>query len=492
MLAAFVFLITLQAFSQPSVNFKWSEYSKVKKYSQNIFLAKINSGYVSLIKNGTNFVIVKYDTTLKIVKTNDFKLSKNREIIIGIWLWNEKIYFLTKYEMKNQRVAIKKRVFGSEDLKILNSEFLLILNKNRFSRNLNFRLIEDDSTIEIYNQKVYESSDDNFTLNCSTYTKELELIDKAVIEIPVKYTLCEVLKVEKADSNNYFLCTKQFYVRPLEKRGMSPNYYFGFYKVNPTTETLDKYYVKRENLYLDPGRASYSKSKSKVSATGFFSETFQGGKQGFWYMKYDFSKFKKEIDTIMYFDKKTKDLPTNGFHKSVFKKYNFESFFLDYLVKENNSKSILVSEQFMLIPASFGSAYTYNRFYGDILILFIDKNLNIYNSHRIVKSQQTFNNTGEFSSYYLNRIDSVLYFYYNDNINSILKKSPHQLVWHKHSCLTMVKTSETKTESFILADYAATGGIIQVRDMIELGNNQYLVYARKKNKTKIGIMRVEE
>ncbi|NUM32054.1 MAG: hypothetical protein HUU47_06990 [Bacteroidetes bacterium] len=491
-LILFTFLINigcLHVFSQPAVKFEWSEYSRVKKYSQNIFLSKTNSDYVSIIKNGSKYTIIKYDSSLKITKEHNFNLSKNRERIIGIWIWNYKIYFLTQYELKNQKVAVKSRVFEINDLRIFKSDFLMILDKNRFSRNIAYRLLEGDSTIEIYHTKVYESNDENFSLIYTTFSKDLKLLDKAVFEIPVKYTLCEVLKAEKHD-NNIFLFTKQYNVRPIERRGLSSNYYFGFYVANPSNETLEKYLLKYENLYLDGGRAKYKNGKNE--AAGFFSDTYKGGKVGFWYLNYDFTNFKKIKDTLVYFDKKTKELPSNGFHKSVFKQYNFESFIVDYLVKANNEKNILIAEQFMLIPASFGSAYTYNRFYGDILILYFDKNLNIYNSQRIVKLQQTFNNTGEFSSYYIERYDSILYFFYNDNINSIFKKTPHQLVWHKHSCLALVKASESKNESFILADYAAIGGIIQVRDIVEIGQNQYLVYARMKNKTKIGIMKLIE
>ena len=68
---------------------------------------------------------------------------------------------------------------------------------------------------------------------------------------------------------------------------------------------------------------------------------------------------------------------------------------------------MLVLEQFFLIPASFGSSYTYNRFYGDILIVYLKNNGQIKHAQRLVKAQQTFNNFGEFSSYYLERKDSV-------------------------------------------------------------------------------------
>lgn len=482
--------VSFIVFSQPSVQFKWSNYKKVHKYSHNIFLSQFQSNFISVLKNGKYFEVIKYDSTLKIICETKFKIDKNYEKIIGIWQHQCVIYIATTHDLKNQQLALRIRIINTDSLQNKISSYnLIVLNENRFSRNLFFKISENDSSIDIYHPNTHKDENENQTLTFYSYSRNLKLDNKALVEIPYKYSLCQVLKVEKTDSTNFIVYTKQFYIRAIEKRGMSPNYFFGFYKINPTTDSIAKVYLKNNNIYLDAGRLRHNANSTEAS--GFFSNIYQGGKQGIWYLKYDY-KENIVIDTILKFNQKIKDLSSNNFQKSVFKKTIFESFYTDYLIKEKNSKRVIVAEQFLLIPASFGSSYTYNRFYGDILILYLDKNLNIYNGRRINKAQNTFNNIGEFSSYYLERNDSTLYFFYNDNLSSITKSKAQQLIWHKSSCLVLFKSNEFSEEKKILADYEGIGGIIQVRDMFEIGKNKFLVYARKKKKAKLGIMTFTE
>jgi hypothetical protein len=277
-------------------------------------------------------------------------------------------------------------------------------------------------------------------------------------------------------------------VRPLEKRGFSPNYSFGFYLSNPDSNSLQTYHYSSNTYYLDKSRTKIN--NDILEATGLFASKLDGPKVGIWIMKYDFKQKIKYLDTIEYFNKATKSLPTNGFYTSIMRNSRMENFYLDYFIKLNEDERVIVTEQFFLLPASIGSSYNYNRFYGDILVLFMNKHGEINYTNRIIKAQQTYNNFGEFSSYFIERKDSILQFYYNDHFkNSEIYNYKH-LVWHKHSHLALTEVSKHGKIKFSLANFKDIDGIIQVSDMLRISPNTYLVYAFKNKRSKLGKMTI--
>ena len=85
-------------------------------------------------------------------------------------------------------------------------------------------------------------------------------------------------------------------------------------------------------------------------------------------------------------------------------------------------------------------------------------------------------------------VDGNYKIFYNDHYLNHQKNGTPHLVWHRHSRLTLATLNNNKLNYSYLADYRNINGIIQVRDMVKLNANQYLVFAKKHNKGKIGIM----
>ncbi len=484
-------------FSQQKISFKWSAFQKVRKYSQAVFLFQYHTGYGVIVKsspkfhgNLSNFLINFYDTNFIIKEQRSLIFNKNKEKVLDIWYYKNRIFFITQADLPNQRVAARLRIIRTDTLSaLIIQNDLLILNKTHFSRDLAFHLSRKDSSLGLWHVNPAESEEARQSITSYTYNNEMKLLDKAIIDLPEKAELCKVLRVDDIDNGEFLIYTKEYAIRPLEKRGFSPNYKFVFYISNPSKETLKYFDFKTEKAYLERGRLKWK--DGILEAAGLFMAKTDGPKIGIWFVKYNFNTQAMLLDTIQHFDKKVTTLPNNGFQSSLIRNSKLESFYLDYFIKLNSKDRIIVTEQFFLLPASIGSSYTYNRFYGDILLLYINENGRVYNAQRIIKAQQTFNNFGEFSSYYLERKDSVFQFFYNDNAKNTGTNKYKQLVWHRHSSLTLNEVTEHSITKYSLADYKQIGGIIQVRDMEKLAPNKYLVYANKYKKGKLGVMRLE-
>ena len=417
-------------------------------------------------------------------------IQKYKERVLDIWYYKGQLFFLTQATLTNQRVAARIRILAVEgDNSVIITEDIIVLNKNRFSRDLSFNLSRKDSSLSIWHTNPAENHDAKQSISSHIFNNEMKLIDKAIIDLPEKAELCDVLRVDDLDSDEFLIYTKEYAIRRIEKRGLSPNYKFTFYLSNPSKGTLANFTFKDEDAYLDRGRLKWN--KGILEAAGLFSVKFEGPKTGIWFLRYDFNTKILISDTVQYFDKNIKSLPTNGFQASFIRNSKLESFYLDYFIKLNPNERIVVAEQFFLLPASIGSSYTYNRFYGDILVLYMDEKGQIHNAQRLIKAQQTFNNFGEFSSYYLERKDSVLKFIYNDNSRNTGKYRFKHLVWHRHSTISVAEVTKDSVYKYSISNYQLADGILQIRDMERIGTDTYLVYANKKKKGKLGIMRIE-
>lgn len=479
--------------AQKSVSFQWSNFIRVPKYAQAYLTFKKHNGYGVVIKLNQNLRVNLFDSQLKFIGSKSVDMIKTKENLLDIHYFNNTVYVLTQLDITNQRQVLRVRTINTDSLQVPTRYLDLInLRDNRFNRDIDFHVIPNDMGINVWHIVPPEFDNSYQSIEYSAYDFEFKKLDRAVIDIPVKNDLCEILKIELTEKKQFLIYTKEYLVRHIDKRGFSPNYKFVFYLADPGNNKLRKCEFNNKNVYPERGRMKLT--EDLFEATGLFSEKTEGLKPGYWYLKYNFKTANYLTDTLFYFDKTVKELPNNGFKYSISRRSALETMFLDYFIRDKQNKKIIVAEQYYLMPATFGSTYTYNRFYGDILVLFLDSNAFVYNAKRLVKAQQTFNNFGEYSSYYLERKDSVLRFYYNDHTanRKKTKTKVHHLVWHKHSnlCVSTVTVNQLKTYS--LANYKQSDGILQVRDMLEISKNNYLVYARKGKKAKLGIMELTE
>ena len=492
----FIFFILLSPKvlkGQKSVAFQWSDFYRVPKYAQAYLTFQHATGYGVVIKLNQNLRINLFDTQLQWIGSRSIDLLKTKESLIDIHYHHNAIYVLTSVDITNQRQVLRAHKIKTDSLLVPDQYTDLIhLKENRFNRDIDFHVLPVSSGINVWHIVPPEFDDAFQAIEYSSFNFEFKRIDHAIIDIPVKNDLCDVLKIELTDQKQFLIATKQYAVRPIEKRGFLPNYKYVFYIADPGNQKLRQCEFSNKNIYPDRGRMKWT--DGVFEATGLFSEKSDGLKPGYWYIKYDFNTSSSKIDTIHYFSKYVKELPNNGFKYSISRRSSLETMFLDYFIKDRQNQRIMVAEQYYLMPATFGSTYTYNRFYGDILILFLDSNSAVFNAKRLIKAQQTFNNFGEYSSYYLERKDGLLRFFYNDHTaNRKQKKDKIQhLVWHKHAnlCVSIVSSDIQKT--YYLANFKQSDGIIQVRDMLEISKNKYVVYARKGKKSKLGIMELTE
>jgi len=481
--------------AQSTVNFRWSNFQKAHKYANAIYLFKTLHGYGEVItfnrSNRSFYKVSVYDSSLRILLTKTFYVLKNKEKLLDINYFNNKLYFFTEVDLINQRKALRYRMLSTNNLSgaVLKHD-LLVQNETRFNRNLNYKLQTSDSFMSVWFEVPAPSESAKKQIRYCRFNGLMKQMDDALIDLPISNELCEILRFEAIKGGEFLIYAKEYAVRRIEQRAFAPNYKFVFFHINSDLSKINACYLKDEQNFLEKGRLKMT--NSILEATGFFAEKTNHAKQGIWYIKYDFKANQKLIDTLMYFDNKVKSLPDNGFQASITRRSNLELFYLDYFIKVNTSERILVAEQFMIIPASFGSNYTYNRFYGDILLLYLDENSYLVNAQRLLKSQETYNNFGEFSSYYLARQDTALHFYYNEYFQNKIKRKLKPLIWHKQSSLVVYKVTARQKEKVELANYKQVDGIIQVRDMIPLGTNSYLVYAFKKKRGKLGILTLNQ
>ncbi len=490
-------LYGLETLAQPTARFTWSAYQKTDKYSQAVYIFKYEQGYGAVVKTDVrfrhkyaDFEASVYDKDLQKVKSRSWRMNKNLETILNIWQNGEMIYCLTQVDLPNQRVALRLRSIPFLDASLpMDQKEIVVLNLSHYRQKMTFYAYKKDSSVRIWYTNAIEERNAKQVVTHLKFSLDMNLRDKALLELGANAELCKVYKVDEVEGDQFMVYAKEYKVRAEEQRGFSPNYTFTFYLVDPNRQSFKSLSLDNRETYLERGRFRYE--KGVLEATGFFTEKIYAYKSGIWWFKYDFKTDSLHSDTAIYFGQDVKNLPNNGFRMSIFRSSLMELFYLDYFVKLNNNRRMLVAEQYTILPASVGSAYTYNRFYGDILLISTESDGSIYEAKRLIKAQETFNNFGEFSSYAVTRHDTAFYFYFNDHIKNKNQEFEKHLVWSKRSKLEMLKVNPSNTESFTLGTYADLGGIIQVRDMLDLGNETFLVYARKKKKSKLGVMHVE-
>lgn len=477
--------------AQSKASFHWGNFKKINKYSHALLLFEQSSGYGSVVKYSkgekTGIILNVYDSNLKFTASKSLVFANNKEKLMHVRFYNQRVYILTHANLPNMQFALRIREINIDSLdKPLNFNSPILFTETRFSRGVQFHIDFNDTLLGIWCVNPVDVENVPKSVTYITFNPRMQQINKAIIELPISDHLCEILKIEEIDQSNFIVSTKEYAIRPIEKRGFSPNYWFNFYLVKPNSNSIKSIIFNNKKLFPSKGKIRYQ--NGLLEATGFFASQPNETKQGIWYLKYDFKTSIILIDTLYYFDKKTKSLPNNGFNSRILKSSKLESLFIDYFISLEDDVEILVAEQFFLIPASLGSSYTYNRLYGDILILYITKNGEIDHAQRLIKTQNTYNNFGEFSSYYLERKDSVLHLMFNEHYKNENSEKQKHLVHHKHSNLIMTRVTKTSVHRLTLTTYKGADGIIQARDLTKIANDKYLVYARKKKQAKFGIM----
>ena len=112
--------------------------------------------------------------------------------------------FEIKYNNKNHLVLVihnaQERIL-IEETSI--SKDILILEKNHFERNPSFHISRNDSSIGIWYTIPAEKEDANQSITSITYSINMKLVDKAVIDLPKRAELCKVYRVDKLDSGKF-------------------------------------------------------------------------------------------------------------------------------------------------------------------------------------------------------------------------------------------------------------------------------------------------
>ncbi len=490
-----LFLMNMASvFAQTQASFKWSAYQSVGKYSQAVFLFNDSNTKGMLVKYNSKlsnrvskYSLFVYDSLLQFKFKTNFTLLRFKESILDIWYFRNDIYLLTQASLPNQRVALRLRQLKTDSMQQeVNFTDLVVLNKDHYSSLTAFYSSRNDTGLIVWYGNSQTRRHENKNLSILTYDYGMNLKDKSLVDLPVQSELCKIVKIEPLADAKFLIYTKQYFVRAIEKRGFSPNFNYVFYLANPSIEAMSAVVLPHKNTFMD--RFRLKMKNGILEATGFYAHQFEGPKIGFRVFRYDFNLASTRLDTMHAFDKNISSLKTNRVKSSFFRKSKLESFYLDYFIKINDTDRLVVAEQFMVLPASIGSSYTYNRFYGDILLLYFNTKGEILSAKRLLKAQETYNNFGEFSSYYIERDDLNFSFFYNSKSNRDSNTRTKPLIWHKQSSLIVSKVNAGSIQMHCAATYASVDGIIQVRDMLKLSKQNYLVYAYKHKKGKLGLM----
>jgi hypothetical protein len=474
-------------FSQSTSNFKWSSLQKMHKYASSFLQFSYKDGYGCVVKYNQNIKVLLFNKKLDYTGSTRINLLKNKEKLIDMWFDGNTVYILSHLDQSEQKVSAR-----IHHIEIDSGTFktgitdLIQVQTNRFSRDVEFHLRKADTTMMIWYCQPAINDNSNQSIMALTYKYNLEMKDQALIELNTNYQLCQVLKLEPIDSGRFIVATKEFRIRPIDVRGFETNFKYVYYRVDPSLQETK--FCKFENRDLIPDKGRFKYKNGKFEAAGLFADKSDGPKLGYWLLRYDFQNKQQLVDTFIYFNSLVKNLPNNGYVYTITKRSPLELLFLDYYIKLDSVNRLLVLEQYAVLPAPVGSSVTYNRLYGDLVFLHLNVDGEIYQASRLTKLQETYNNYGEFSSYYMELVDGNYKIFYNDHYLNHQKNGTPHLVWHRHSRLTLATLNNNKLNYSYLADYRNINGIIQVRDMVKLNANQYLVFAKKHNKGKIGIM----
>ena len=82
---------------------------------------------------------------------------------------------------------------------------IIVINKNHFTKELTFHLSRKDSSLSIWHTNPPESYDSKQSVISLSYTNQMILLDKAIIDLPEKAELCEVYRVDEIDSGKFLI-----------------------------------------------------------------------------------------------------------------------------------------------------------------------------------------------------------------------------------------------------------------------------------------------
>ncbi|MCB9251258.1 MAG: hypothetical protein H6605_02225 [Flavobacteriales bacterium] len=438
---------------------------------------------------GSGLKTVLYDTNFQNSTFSIYKFKKKTHTLLDIKAYKSHVFFFFQKKLDLNTKTLKIVRINTDSLNKKPDEFdILTLAENRFARDLDFRLKLKKDRFEVWYSDAPGSEDKPCFLIHSVFDYSLKRLVKNEVQLPVEHRLASILNCTFPADSFLFINTKEYEIRKIEKRGFNSNYKFVFYRYHTYSDSLDKVIPEIRQVYADKGRMAIQ--DQLLCASGYFSSKFEGPKDGFWFLKYDFKNQILIIDTAYFFDKRIRSLPENGYNYSLLKRSPFEGMYMDYLLEHSNGNFVSVSEQYFLIPASFGSTHTFNRFYGDLLIVYTDKNGLLKKAYRIPKAQETYNNFGEFSSYYIAKNDSALTFIFNTHKKNKEHWKHKHLVRHKQSFLIYLRMDPKNLERRPLSGYDEMEGILQIRDAEEISPNRLLVYARKGRKARLGVLKL--
>jgi hypothetical protein len=463
-------LCTSFCIAQSTTTLKITESQEFKdeSYSESVLaIHTTEKSKTCLIRSGRKkFLIDVFDNNLTKIASKTIESSK-KESFNGYVSYNDEIKFITVLAPSKRERIIYCNTFNVETNQFDKKElFKVNVEKGGLFTGKNKR---QTNVVISPNGQYIAIATDNEKKNLNSYkvhvfeSETLKLVfEKSYQEHEENYFQMNDVFVD--DKASVFTLGKLFNDGKSQKKNGDANYTFLLYKI-----TNDK--IQNANIELANGNHISSlvinSYKNKINLIGFYSEKYAGNIKGG-------CNFEIDATNLTVLGKKNTELPKNVYddlygdakaERMNDKKRELSSFYVDYVIRDNEGNAFLLAEEFYTtqtyVPSGMnGAGYWVTTFhYDDILILKFDKDGNVNWGRSVFKRAVT------------------------PSYNAFLKNNELHILLNSGKNLTEKSDGRTKVsrgwfESTALYDfkYSANGEVQYNKIQDNKGNNFYTPY----------------
>lgn len=382
-------------------------------------------------RNAPVFTVDYFSNNLKKIETKkiDFSdMTEKRDFESLFQMKNNRFYLFTSYLNSARENVLEARLMKPRTLALSsNQKELHRLSYKGYSKNnsgsYGFKMSRDSSRLLVYYNLPYEKKASE-KFGFKVYDQFLKPVWDKEITLPYTDELFNLVQIRLDDKGDLYVIGKVFRDRLKDRAQGRPNYDYVVIAYRNNGKEKEEYEIKLADKFVTDVQITVDESGNIICA-GFYSELGFGGIKGTFYATVDAETKTMTKGSFKEFDV---GFIVEGERNSASKqkqvargKETLTNYFLDELIRKESGGAILIAEQFYerIINSTntngnFTRSYT-KYFFNDLIIVSIDAKGEIEWAKKIDKNQETINDNGFYSSYYVGIKDDQLYVLFNDH-----------------------------------------------------------------------------
>lgn len=393
-----------------------------------------NNSLGSIFGGGRNapvFTVDYFSNNLKKINTKkiDFAdMSEKRTFESLFQMKDNRFYLFSSYLNSERENVLEARLMKPKTLELSSNQKELHRLSYQGYRKSNsgsygFKMSRDSSKLLVYYNLPYEKNASE-KFGFKVYDQFLKSIWEKEITLPYTDELFNLVQIRLDDKGDLYVIGKVFRDKLKNRSQGRPNYDYVVIAYRNNGTEKEEYEIALADKFVTDVQITVDENGNIICA-GFYSELGYGGIRGTFYATVDAGTRTMTKGSFKEFDV---GFIVEGERNSASKQKQVErgketltNYFLDELIRKADGGAILIAEQFYeRIINSTNTNGTFTRsyvkyFFNDLIIVSIDSKGDIEWAKKIDKNQETINDNGFYSSYYVGVNGDQLFVLFNDH-----------------------------------------------------------------------------